>query len=178
MAKATYGSEKITPSGRVQFSSLVEKGNHEGKDTGYAVTLIFDGDTDLSDLENEVVSVAKKEFGDDVNLNSINLPFRLNLDANEKGWEGFSTDGYFIKANTFDRVACVDTKRKPLDPSEVYDGSWARIKVTPASYNVSGNKGVKLWLNGVQFVKNDDAFKGSSETQFDEIEGESPAPQF
>jgi len=166
----------MTPYGLLSFPNLfTPRAPAEGTEPRYSINLVFDEKAQKAPeyiaMQKAVIACAKEEFGDDVNLKGLRLPFR---DAGEKEYAGYNDGDMFVSAWTKQKPGLVNAQRSEiLDPSDVWAGQLARATIKPFAYNVSGNKGVSFALNNVQIVKKDmprlDGRK-AAEDDFDEVD--------
>lgn len=146
-----------TPIGRVSFPHLFKPNTFKGK-TKFAVTLIFDEDADLSELQKEIDAAIKKKWP---NKDDIPEDFYYPiLDGNKKGKKNAEYKGkkYVTLKSNVDHPPVIRGKKKSdvLEPKDIYAGCFGR-----ASYNVyTWDTGVGLGLLG--FQKTDDGPKFSS----------------
>ena len=184
-------SEKVriqTAVGRLIHSALFEKDvyknekGQEGKPV-YRVELAFDGDEDVKELEDAVVDAAVAEWGDKAADEywdgKIASPIHTGDDlAAKREKKGKSGDAYrgklVIRASTqFNKngddapggTYVCDENAVELDFAErgkVYNGCYGIAVVEPSAYTVSGERGVTLYLQGFQFVKDGERLRGIS----------------
>ena len=77
---------------------------------------------------------------------------------------------YFINANTYNRPGVVDAQKNDIiDKSELYSGCYGRVSITPAAYNVDGNKGIKFYLNNVQKLSDGEPLGGNVSNASDDF---------
>ena len=173
MAKKEFKGVNITlPLCRLAYPVLFEqKYNDLKKKDEWAVTILFDKKTaDLSKLKAAIIQAAKLEFGPDVDLTTLDL--KRIIDGDTKDREEFKGQ-FMVKAATrLKAPGVVDSQlQKILDPSEIYSGVYAHVNVTVKAYAMP-NKGVTLYLNHVQKVKDGEAFAGGPKAAdvFEELE--------
>jgi hypothetical protein len=157
----------VTPVGRCQFSSLAEPDSgHQFADDKYKLTLLWDKDKNINALEQACIDEAKAEWGDAFDVGAVQFPFK---DGDDKPkWEGFPGSHYITpKSKNAPRI--VDAKNQIMAAEDVYDGAYVRCSVTPFAYTLAGQKGVTLYLNNVQFVKDGEQFMSGGD-DFDAIE--------
>lgn len=159
----------LTPEFRVSFPSVFEPQDFNGKQT-YCVTMLFDGDTDLSELKAAVKAAAEEKWGKKVPANVRN-PIR-------DGAEKAHLDGYdgcmFIRASSKTKPGLVDQNCvEIIDPSEFYAGCIARATVVPFAYDQAGNKGVSFLLSNIQKVAEGQSFssRGRAADDFAPVSG-------
>ena len=173
MAKKEFKGVNITlPLCRLAYPVLFEqKYNDLKKKDEWAVTMLFDKKTaDLSKLKAAIIQAAKLEFGPDVDLTTLDL--KRIIDGDTKDREEFKGQ-FMVKAATrLKAPGVVDSQlQKILDPSEIYSGVYAHVNVTVKAYAMP-NKGVTLYLNHVQKVKDGEVFAGGPKAAdvFEELE--------
>jgi len=83
---------------------------------------------------------------------ALKLPLR---DGDAERPEDEAYEGhFFLNANNKDRPDCVDLNlQEIIDPSELYSGMYARVRLGFYAFNTDGGKGIAVALNGVQKVK-------------------------
>ena len=84
----------------LSFASIfTPKPRAEGGAPVYSCSLIFNPAAQKSPaykaLKDACIAAAKKEFGDNVNLKNVKMPFR---DAGEKAYDGYHAGDTFINA--------------------------------------------------------------------------------
>ena len=147
-----------TPYGVLSFPNIfTPRAPAEGAEPRYSLNLVFDdkaqNSPEYAAMQKEVIACAKEKFGDDVDMNSLRLPFR---NAGEKDYSGYDDGHMFVSAWSKKRPGLIDARRAEiLDPNDIWPGQIARATIKPFAYNVSGNKGVSFALNNVQIVKRD-----------------------
>lgn len=179
MAKKEFTGITITlPTCRLAYPVLFEqKYNELKKKEEWAVTMLFDKKTaDLSKLKQAMVQAAKNEFGADVDLKTLDLKRIIDGDSlNAKGEPRpeYYKGQWVVKAATrLKAPGVVDSKlNKILDPSEIYSGVYANVNVTVKAY-AQPNKGVTIYLNHVQKVKDGEPIAGGPQVKdvFEELD--------
>ena len=168
MAKAVYGDKIVTPIGRVQYGHLAEPNNHPDFGSGkYEAVLLIEKTTDVSAFRTALEDLAKKAFPDK-DLSEVKLPMD-DGDTKPEKWEGFAGH-IFIKPKSKDPVKLVGPQKNPIVASDLYNGAFARMRVTPATYVLAGNAGITLYLDSVQKVEDGDKFKDGEGEDFDTID--------
>ncbi len=170
MAKDVYGDRFNTPIGRVSYPAVFKKKQGmDGSEGKFELTLLIPKSTDLTDLRARLDKVGKEAFGDlwkgvDKQKNpTIRDGDEYADDKKAEGKDGEVYRGHwFIKARTSKRPGVVGPDKTPLGESDdsFYGGCYARMNVTPGSYSTNGNRGVTLYLNAVQKVKDGERFGG------------------
>lgn len=165
------------------FQSTADK-NDKGELTYNIQILIPKSQTnDVKALLSAIKKVAEAKWG--ANWKEVRLPLRdgdkeknqLTEDGTPKGEKYPERLGhYFLNARSTRPVAVVDRTRTPItDPNELYGGCVGKISVSFYPYSSSGNHGVGVGLNGVQKIRDGEAFGGgrpSVESMFDVLDDE------
>lgn len=100
----------------------------------------------------------------------------LDDDGNPRTGEPW--DGHvYLRANTKNPPAIVDAQGKPaVDREIVRSGDYVRAKLTATSYNVDGNRGVKFYLDAVQFIAKGDPIAAGRGDDFGAYTGDFVPP--
>lgn len=133
-----------------------------------------------------IKKVAEAKWG--ANWKEVRLPLRdgdreknqLTEDGTPKGEKYPERLGhYFLNARSNRPVSIVDRTRTPItDPNELYGGCLGKIAISFYPYSSNGNHGVGVGLNGVQKIRDGEAFGGgrpSVESMFDVLDDEDDA---
>lgn len=178
---SNFGPTIRTPQGVLYFPSLTEPDTEGKYATGkYKTTIIFSKDTDLTNLKQAIVTLAKAHWPS-ISLKELKVPFKKgneNVDDNGDIREGFH-DTTYMHVNSKNKPQIVS--RNPNIPYEglVYGGTVAILSVTPLIYTVEEGKGpnkkvdrgVTFKLNNVQVIK-EATWKRSASNDFDSFEDE------
>lgn len=173
----------VTPQGRLWFVAVAEKfvspeDKVKGREGAYTVSLVVPPTADLSLLKAAIEAKAKEKWGEKVPGN-LKRPIRSCKDIFTKKGEAKYPEEYAnhlqITANTYTQQPGVimgdGSPVSKLQPGEstddvkarikelCYQGRWARISVSPAAYSNESN-GVKLYLQNIQLLKDDEAVGG------------------
>ena len=82
---------------------------------------------------------------------------------------------YIVKADSTRRPIVVDRNKAALTEEDgvIYSGCYVNASIAAAGYEFGKvKKGVKCYLNGVQFVKDGERFGGDAADDFDMLDGE------
>src|SRR5574343_196708 len=165
----------ITPNFRVSWPAVFEAKPDPNGRLKYGVTMLFPKTTDLGGLKQAILAAAKEAFGEGVDMAALKLPkFR---DGDKPTDTGKMLDGasgcWVLKASSSERPDVVDQKRQPMvSKDDFYAGCWARAQITIGAYSHPvGGRGIGLYLNNVQKVKDDTQFSGRQRAVdvFDEV---------
>jgi hypothetical protein len=177
MSNASNGVTLVTPEFRVSYPRVFkpERNDLNGQDE-YSLVALFAPGADLSPLKAAVKQAAVNKWGDSLPAN-IRIPLR---DGDEKIKDGAYPAG-FEKGTVFVTMKCrkapgvVDPQVQPiLDDADFYGGCYARASVHVQAYDQKGNKGVSVYLNHVQKMRDGEAFgKGrvSPQQAFEAVAG-------
>ena len=144
-----------TPYATLSFANVTTpRPRAEGGQPVYSCSLIFDPQQQASPaykaLKAACVEVAQKEFGANVNLKQLQMPFR---DAGEKSYDGYHEGHVYISPWSKNKPGVVDTNRQDvLLPEEIWSGQLVRANVTPFAWTHTGRKGVSFGLNHLQII--------------------------
>lgn len=172
-----------TPEFRVSFPNIFAPSAFTGQEAKYGITMLFPKTTDLSAMKKLAKDAVEKKWPDPkirakvmANPNFRN-PFR-DGDTEKPdvaGYEGM----IFVRANSKQKVGLVDRNALPItDENGFYAGCFARATVTAYGYDRAGNIGVTFGLQGVQKLRDGEAFNGRKpiEEQFEALDGDDGAP--
>lgn len=157
---------------RLSFPSLFTTELYNGVDTGkYAASFLVDKNSDQGKkLAKAVQAVAEEKFGKP-------LPKKIEYclkDGDEVEYDGYE-GMWAIKANTKKRPVVIDRKKTPIAENDdvVYPGCYVNASIEVYAMDNQWGKRIGCQLNGVQFVRDGDAF-GSGSTSamgdFDELD--------
>ncbi len=147
-----------TPYATLSFASLfTPKPRGEGSASVYSCSLIFDPAAQKAPaykaLKDACIAAAKKEWGDNVNLKNVKMPFR---DAGEKAYDGYHPGDTFINAWSKNKPGIVDKNREDILLSEeVWSGQLVRANVMPFAWTYGSSKGVSFGLNHIQVIESE-----------------------
>lgn len=147
-----------TPYATLSFPNLFNpRPRGEGGEAVYSCTLIFDPTQQKSPKYKALVEAcneaARKEWGDNVNIKQVRMPFS---DAGEKSYDGYHPGDIVIKPWSKNKPGIVDTQREDvLLPEEVWAGQLVRANVVPFAWTHTGKKGVSFGLNHVQVIQSE-----------------------
>ncbi len=130
-------------------------------------------------LVDACIEVAKKEWGEKLNLKDVKFPFRNGSEKSGQ-WAGFNDGDKFISPWTKTKPGIVNAQRQDiLLPEEVWGGQLVRMNIAPYPWLNSGKKGVSFALNHVQIVRTDTPRldgRGNASDAFDDGQVEEEMP--
>ena len=202
---AEKGVELLTKPFRVAFPVLGEpqEYDNDGKPK-WSINMLFDKDTDkeaVMELRKALYEAAQITWGPDRKkwpspLNAID--FKTYLSPNNKDgfplrdgdtvtWDGFPGH-FFLKAtkaakdskgNRQKPPVLMDKTRTPiLDPMDVEGGLICRARLYIKGYETPKAKGIGVYLNGLQVLKDDGTRFSGSGADFEEWEDEEAGSGF
>lgn len=150
----TDGGQIVTPAATGSFIYAFhpqppDKDNPEAKPK-YAITLLFDADSDLTLLKNEAARAAVEDWGEDQDKwpQNFKKPFR---DQAEKQLEGYTPGCKFITVTSSIKPEVLGPSGKPItDEAQVYPGIRVRASVRAFTYKKKGNVGIAFGLSNIQ----------------------------
>jgi hypothetical protein len=146
-----------TPYATLSFANLfTPRPRGEGLPV-YSCSLIFDQQQQKSPaykaLQNACIETAKKEWGDNVVLKQLKMPFN---DAGEKAYDGYEPGHTYISPWSKNKPGIVDAQRQDiLLPDEVWSGQLVRANVVPFAWSHTGKRGVSFGLNHLQVIQSE-----------------------
>lgn len=147
-----------TPYATLSFANIfTPRPRAESGEPVYSCSLIFNPEQQKSPaykmLKDACVQAARKQFGDNVNLKQVIMPFR---DAGEKTYDGYHAGDTFISPWSKNKPGVVDADREDIHlPEQVWSGQLVRANVVPFAWTHTGRKGVSFGLNHLQIVKSE-----------------------
>jgi hypothetical protein len=159
--KNIKGRSFTTPIGRLAFPALFKpKAYQEGSKEYYQTSILFDKETDLSDMRREIKLAAAEAFGKDPKTwPKIEMPWR---DGDQKEDLAGYAGCWYVSAKSLRKVKIVDGQKQPVtDEEEVYGGRYARIAVRAKLVPNGSSYFVSLYLQAVQ-VRTVSGDKGDS----------------
>lgn len=162
---------KFVPAGpaRLSYVQLFEPavGPDPSQDAVRSVSLLFPKNdtaciqsiaTQLTLITNSVVA----NIPEITEATQLRTPVRdgdAEIKANNRGDEYAGM--LFMNAKSWRPIGIVDGQNLPIiDPDELYSGCWANVQISFKYYNTKGNKGIRVEINLVQKVRDDDRFDG------------------
>lgn len=179
------GRKIITPTFRASFVHVItpRKNEQSGKDE-YSVKMIFDKDTDLTEMKELIKEAIREKWGDKV-PGGLKLPLK---DGNLGNLEKYPEDKDKWIANaktTLTQPGVVNRQLQPIvDPKEIYSGCYMKASITAYAYDKNGGRGVSFGLQNLMKWEDGDpltsrataesdfaAFKSDSDSIADDILG-------
>lgn len=169
------------------FTPQAAREDSKSKEPKYKMILSFEEsvwktDEKAKQLRAACIKAAADKFcgGDldkareQIKKGKLTMPWRDNSDYEENGFP-FDRAGKFINFSSKEQPGVVNRRAQPItNPKEVYSGMTARCTYGVWAYDTNGNKGVTLFLNNAQKVKDGDRLAGRPDAtdDFEAVEGE------
>lgn len=147
-----------TPYATLSFANIfTPRPRAEGNQPVYSCSLIFDPQAQKTPaykaLQDACIAAARAEWGENVSLKSIVMPFK---DAGEKEYDGYHDGHTYISPWSKNKPGVVDVNRQDiLLKEEVWSGQLVRANVTPFAWSHTGRKGVSFGLNHLQVIQSE-----------------------
>lgn len=160
------GRKLLTKPFRVSFPKL-EKAETFGdsKDPKFELTALISKDDDISEFKKLMNEAIVEKWSDPKKRPPVKNLWNPIRDGSEEKPDLPGYDGnWFIKFSRMEKAGrppVVDRDMNPImDYNEVYAGCWARATVTCFAWHhlKTGKKGVSFTLEGVQKIKDGEAF--------------------
>lgn len=153
-------AQVITPNATMSFPQLfVPKPRAQGGEPVFSVALLISEIEQKSPkwkaIQDAVRQCAVDEFGANVKMESLQLPFR---NAGEKAdkYAGYEDGVIVINPWSKKKPGVVGPRLEDiLTADEVYAGQIVRAQITPFAWSNTGRKGVSFGLDNIQIVKLD-----------------------
>ena len=171
-----------TPEALLSYEHLFQPMAPEGSgaELQYSACLVFNKETDLSDLKKAVDDAGKAKWGE--KYTSLKEPahfFTFSHRLPER--KGYQDGSVYINVRSKQKPALsanllVLIEPKVTDAGEVYSGCKVRVTLNVFAYDKAGNRGVSFRLNNVQKLDDGERLDGrlKAEDDFEAIE-EKPA---
>lgn len=141
-----------------------DDGKADGSEGKYQVTPLFKKGEDLSLLELACKKFAVAEKGEKgakrLMRNGRFAPLRKQ-DDKVGDYEGFVKGAMFMSNSSKYKPRVTDFSKNEIEHSQFYSGCRGRVVCNPYIYDVSGNRGVGLGLNALQFIGHGKKFGGA-----------------
>jgi len=150
----------VTPVGRLAFSQNLYKTNKKGR---YTVAVVFDkadaeiiaGLRPLQQLEADLI---KDKWGDK-KPSGLKTPMKVEVRPDMLEKYDFMTDMVTLNASNGFEVPVIDSKGMPVSESDIKAGDYVKLSISGYAYD-NELKGIGFNVNGVQLVKEGEAFYG------------------
>lgn len=150
---------------RASFVRVFTPQSFNGQDPKYSLQVIMPKDhKDLKKLEQAVLEAAREKWPN--KAKGTTFPGTLKNPLRDGDVEREDRPEYkgslFFNASSKRRPVVLNSDKTPLEESDnvLYSGCFVNVSVNAYTFDVSGNKGVALGLNGVQFHRKGDSLGG------------------
>lgn len=160
MSEEKKDKKMFTPVGRIAFTKNLTTVSDDDRPK-YKLTLIFDKDEDLSGVHKMMMESAKTKFKKE-EVMSKKFKWGVKVEDGESEIDFLEEGVQVINANrNGDFSAPVilgQTKGERLTEADFKAGDYFRALISSYPYEYKGKKGVALNFDGIQFVKEGEAF--------------------
>jgi hypothetical protein len=158
----------------------------DSQDPKYSATFIIPKDhPDLAALKRAMFDAGKETFASDFAGNAWPKGYTCSLKDADKDTDNNGElladkqpaykGCYILEANSTRRPLVIGRKKEAIAEEDgiIYSGCYVNASVAAAGYTFGKvKKGVKCYLNGVQFVKDGERFGADASADFDELDGD------
>jgi hypothetical protein len=158
---------------RLSFPSLFQKAVFEGKEGKFEATFLLDKESQaslISEINDKIDTFLASKFPGQAVPKSIKRT--CFQDGDTKDYDGYANQ-MAIKGGSNRRITIIDRDKTPLteEDGKLYAGCYvnAVLELWYSDHNLGG-KQVLANLNGVQFVKDGEAFGDGDTNALDDFE--------
>ena len=158
----------------------------DSQDAKYSATLIIPKDhPDLPTIKRAMFEAGQEEFPADFKGNTWPKGYTCSLKDADKEADNNGTllaekneayaGCYILEANSTRRPVVMGRRKEAIteDDGIIYSGCYINVSLGAAGYTYGKiKKGVKCYLNGVQFVKDGERFGSDTSADFDSLDGD------
>lgn len=174
--KSHFGKTHVTNPGRLTFPELARPKAFKSGDPKYSASLVLKPSDNLTALQNSILETGRLAFGDDYLQSHLYNP----IVSGEEIMERSPNAPEFLYTGNFRLLAkgnqdkeppkcyLADKSLMPRRPGneddlraieqQFYPGCYARMAVTPFSFDVGNSQGVGLILKGIQWIADGERF--------------------
>lgn len=145
----------ITAECRIAFGQNIFKQNDKGR---YSIGVVFEKDADVANLKELVQEHIKNTWGSK-KPSKLFLPIKTEEREDMLQKYPFMEDKIVLNASNGFEIPCIDLHGKELGESDLKSGDYVRLSISAYTYN-NVNKGVGFNINGIQKIKEGEAFYG------------------
>ena len=158
----------------------------EGQDPKYSATFIIPKDhPDLPAVKRAMFEAGQETFAADFKAGAWPRGYTCSLKDADKDTDSLGdvlaeknpayAGCYVLEANSTRRPVILDRTKAAVVEEDglIYSGCYVNASLNAAGYTFGKvKKGVKAYLNGVQFVKDGERFGADASADFDDLDGE------
>lgn len=171
---------------RISFVKVFEAESFGGGEPKFSTQIILDKESDnVEKLEKAILEAAKEKFASKIKGDKIPASLKTPLrdgDIEREDYPEIYGGKLFANANSKRRPLVINADKTPLtidDSDVIYSGCYANVSVNTYPFDISGNKGVALGLNGLQFAGHGEPLSsGVNIEDFEEVEVEDDETEF
>lgn len=171
------GVKVVTPVFRANWINVFKprESMEAGKKPQYSVTCLFKKGENLDVLKEAANKAIIEAWGADKTKwpKEMKLPFKdqgVALKTRDDGTEylpnGYEKGAVYFEAKTVNKPGVVDANAQPiLDETELYSGCYMRASVVFKAYDYLGKKGITVYLQNLQKVKDGESLAGKTRAE-------------
>jgi hypothetical protein len=158
----------------------------EGQEAKYSATFIIPKDhPDMAAIKRAMFEAGKDSFASDFTGSTWPRGFTCSLKDADKDTDSMGgvlseknpayAGCYILEANSTRRPVTLDRKKAAVteDDGIIYSGCYVNASLAAAGYTYGKvKKGVKCYLNGVQFVRDGERFGMDATNDFEALDGD------
>ena len=158
----------------------------DSQDAKYSATLIIPKDhADLPTLKRSMFEAGQETFPADFVAGGWPKGYTCSLKDADKDTDSSGTllaekneaykGCYILEANSTRRPLVIGRRKEAITEEDgiIYSGCYVNVSLAAGAYTFGKvKKGVKCYLNGVQFVKDGERFGADASADFDALDGE------
>ena len=156
---------------RISYAHIFQPYGMENGDKKYSVCAIMPKDhPQLGAVKTAIVEAAKEKFASKIKDNKMPASLKNPLRNGDERDEQPEFEGMlFFNASSTKRPQVFDRDKSQLveEDGRPYSGCYCNLSLNFYAFDVSGNKGVAVGLNGIQFLKDGEALAGNANTAND-----------
>lgn len=164
-----YSAQLVTGECYASFPHLAKPDQSQYGNNQYKLDAIFFPDDERNKKLKETILAHAKQAPatEGTKVEDLTLPWKEGNSSSCAKYQGYP-DREFIRPTTNNQPVVVDHNKKPITGDAVYGGAVVRVAVVAKAYDINGRKGIKLYLNSVQFVRDSEKFGPGGGVPFDD----------
>lgn len=165
------GQKVVLKNVRISYSHIFQPYGMTDESKKYSVCVIMPKDhPQLKQVNNAIIEAAKEKFASKIKDGKLPASLKNPLRDGEERDEQPEFEGMvFFNASSKNRPQVFDRDKSQLieEDGKPYSGCYCNLSLNFYPFDASGNKGVAVGLNGVQFLRDGEALAGNANTAND-----------
>lgn len=162
----------ITPVGRASFVHVFQPRTNDSGKLEYTMSMIFDKDTDISELKALVKEAIMEKWGNKPPKN-LKFPIKKGNDMDTDKYPEYKNKIVINTKSVNFPPGVINRKNQPIiDPNEFYSGAYCVASLVAYSFeHKTGGKGVAFGLQNIMKIKDGEPLisRGKAEDDFASI---------